>query len=197
MLTVITPAPTHDLTSLSTVKAELGVTDRAEDGKLLGYIEQASDVIANHCNRTFALETVTETIRNSGGSCFLLLERYPIVSVASVTENGTPIDPDDYEINGDDGTIMRLCGGRPVRWATGKIVVTYSAGYELPAGLPTSIERACILLVKMYAAAGDRDPMVRSEAVDGAGSTDYFSGAGTGLPPEVQGLLDPHLKPNG
>ena len=56
MLTVVKPASSFDLTVLATVKAELGIADRASDAALAGYIKQASEVVAKFCNRVFALE---------------------------------------------------------------------------------------------------------------------------------------------
>ena len=55
-LTVVKPASSFDLTVLATVKAELGIADRASDAALAGYIKQASEVVAKFCNRVFALE---------------------------------------------------------------------------------------------------------------------------------------------
>lgn len=195
MLTVVTPASTYDLTILATVKAELGITDRQSDPALTGYIRHASDVVAKFCNRVFAAETVSETFRLKYRAEELMLSRYPVTGITSVVENDSTLTEADYERDDDTGELRRLSSDAPVCWPRGKIVVVYTCGYELLSNLPFGIERATILLVKQYASAGDRDPLVRSETVDGAGSTDYFSSAGSGLPPEVEGLLIPHRKP--
>lgn len=209
MITVNIPAKSYDLTLLATVKAELGITDRASDTVLRSYIKQASDVIAEFCNRVFALETVTEAFRIGHDfhegfshspypmSFELTLKRYPVVSIVSVTENGIALTSDQYEVDAENGTISRICGSQYSRWQIGRVLVTYSAGFVLPGGLPRGIERAAIQLVKQFASSGDRDPLVRSERVDGAGTTEYFGADGTGLTPDIQGLLQPHVKPNG
>jgi hypothetical protein len=211
VLIVTTPATSFDLTRLATVKAELGITDRKSDALLKGYISQASDAVAQFCNRVFAIETVTETFRlghahqpllyqsfrRDHHTSELILKRYPVIAVASVTENDVLLDATMYETDPNEGTLRRLCSDQPSFWAGGKTVVVYSSGFTLPTGLPSGIERAAIMLVKQYVSSGDRDLQVRTERVDGAGTTEFFNSDGTGLPPDVQGLLAPHIKPNG
>jgi hypothetical protein len=110
---------------------------------------------------------------------------------------GTTLAAGGYELDLQTGIIDRLSNaGCPMHWLPGVTVITYKTGYTLPTGLPQGIEHACILLVKQFIASGDRDPMVRSEGNDGVGSTEYFSGGGAGLPPEVEGLICSHRKPN-
>jgi hypothetical protein len=195
MLTVVTSASTYDLTILSTVKAELGITDRESDAALTGYIRQASDTVMKFCNRVFAPETVSETFRLKCRTEELVLTRIPVTAIGSVVENGETLDAADYELDAENGALLRLCDDVEACWPHGKITVVYTAGYELLNGLPYGIERAAILLVKQYASAGDCDPMVRSEIVDGAGETQYFAAADSGLPAEVEGLLLPHRLP--
>jgi hypothetical protein len=196
MLTVTDASKNYDLTRLATVKAEMGIIDRDHDEKLQTMITQASDIVASFCNRVFALETVVETFRVTSCTQRLILSRYPVTAIVSIVENGTALTADQYEIDLQAGIIERLASNCVTRWGSGKTIVTYSAGFHLPDDAPEGVERATILLVKQYAASGDRDPMIRSESIEGAGSTDYFSGANTGLPPEVEGLLTPHRKPN-
>lgn len=208
MLIVTTAATSYDLTLLATVKAALGIKDRKSDALLKGYIRQASDAIAQYCNRVFAIETVEETFRlghtshplsfrRNHGTSELILKRYPVITITSVTENATLLDATMYETNPSEGTLRRLCSDQPSYWHSGKTVVVYSSGYELPTGLPGGIERAAIMTVKHYFDTADRDLNVRSERVDGAGTTEFVDADASGLPADVQGLLAPHVKPNG
>lgn len=195
MLEIVEANTNRDLTTLAAVKAELGDAGVSDD-QLQRFITQASDVIAGYCNRVFAIETVKETFRFSASAADIMLRRYPVTEIVSVTMNGQSVDAALYQIDRETGIMDRLeCQGAAAWWS-GSVVVTYKAGFALPDDLPDGIERACITLVKGYAASGDRDPMVRSETSDGVGSTDYFSGAGTGLPPEVEGLISLHRMPN-
>ena len=197
MLTVTTPAETHDLTRLDTVRAELGVTDRAEDENLARWISQASNAVAKHLNRVLAQETLSETFRLTSVTEALLLSRYPVASIVSVTEYDTVLDAADYEVNAASGVLTRLSDDAPAGWSAGKIVVSYVAGYALDE-VPEEIERAAIMLVNQYRFAADRDPQLRGESTEGAGSSSYFDGMEAGgMSPEVRGLLGEHRKPAG
>lgn len=201
MLTTVTPATSFDLTLLATVKAELGITDRAEDENLTRWIRQASDTIAKFCNRVFVQETVRDTFRLKCREEGLLLTRFPVSSITSVVENDTTLTTaTDYELtrDGDAGVLNRLRFERDWTWPIGKIVVTYVAGYATLPDLPYGIERAAIVLVNQYRYSAERDPQLRGETTEGAGSSSYFDGLeSSGLSPEVLGLLSKHRKPAG
>ncbi len=74
------------------------------------------------------------------------------------------------------------------------MIVIYTAGYVSIAALPRPIEAACLGLVRHRWAARDRDPMLRSLAIPGVVTEQYWVGA-TGddgaMPPEIAALLDP------
>jgi len=145
----------------------------------------------------FAQETIEETFRLSTVTESLLLSRYPVSSIVSVTEYDTVLDVADYEVNVASGMLTRLSDDVTACWSAGKIVVTYTAGYALD-DVPEDIQRAVIMLVQQYRYATERDPQLRSEAVEGAGSSGYFDGLEAGgLSPEVRGLLAEHRKPAG
>ena len=201
MLTIVTPAESFDLTLLATVKAELGITDREEDGNLARWITQASTTIAQYCNRVFAQETVSETFRPRCREEGLLLARFPVSAIMSVVENDITLTAvTDYELAGNGGSsiLTRLRNDRDWTWPIGKIVVTYTAGYAGLADLPDGIERAAIVMVNQYRYSADRDPQLRGEQTQNVGSSSYFDGlAESGLSPEVLGLITKHRKPSG
>ncbi|MCA6103933.1 hypothetical protein [Bradyrhizobium australafricanum] len=194
MITVTVAATDINLTRLDTVKAELGIVDRGSDDKLKKLISQASGIVASYCNRVFALETVQEIFRVRCGTQGLTTGRYPVTAISSIVENDTELSADDFEADLEAGIIERLRSGCVVRWPQGKVTVIYSAGYNLPADVPEPVERATIELVKQFYSSGDRDPLVRSETVEGAGSTDYFAPFTGGFTPEVEALLEPFRK---
>lgn len=194
MITVTVAATDLSLTRLDTVKAELGIVDRGSDDKLKKLISQASGIVASYCNRVFGLETVTEIFRVHCGTQGLTTGRYPIAEITSISENDADLSADDFEADLEAGIIERLRSGCVVRWPQGKVTVVYSAGYNLPGDVPEPVERATIELVKQFYTSGDRDPLVRSETVEGAGSTDYFAPFTGGFTPEVEALLEPFRK---
>ena len=105
---------------------------------------------------------------------------------------------DDWELDAATGELWRLDGAdRRVAWPAAKIVVAYAAGYWLPGDpqrdLPEDLERACLETIKARWFARLRDPLAKSEQVQGIASADYWvpsAGDGDpGLPPGVIGLL--------
>lgn len=68
MLTVNTAAPNRKLTTLAAVKTELSIADGAQDDALNGMIDQMSAAVESFCNRVFAIDAVTESLRLTQGS---------------------------------------------------------------------------------------------------------------------------------
>lgn len=208
ILTITTPADSYDLTTLASVKLELGLADRKQDPRLKSWIRQASGAISDHCKRVFAQESLSEQFRigtspwttpNHWGDAShreLILSRSPVIDLTAIVENDATLDTvADYECYKPSGLIYRLCGNTRRSWPSGKIIVTYTAGYSLIADLPFGVERACNLLVKFYAAKADQNPLLRSEEAIGVQRFDYQVnqiGDDGGLPPDVISLLEPY-----
>jgi hypothetical protein len=194
MLTVTTPAESYDLTLLATVKSELGITDRSEDVNLARWITQASGEVSKRLNRVFAQETVSETFRFTCRQDGLLLSRFPVTEIASIVENETTLTAADYELVAQTGELNRLRNDRTWHWPSGKIVVTYTAGFAAIGDLPEGVERLALIFVNQYRYAAERDPLLRSETTDGAGSSSYFD---AGSSPEAENLIEKLRKPAG
>lgn len=193
IVTVTVPAVSQDLTVLATVKNELGITsDTNDDAKLAVYIKQASDAVSAWCRRVFGQETVSETFRPSFQVGKLILDRRPVSSITSVTEDGTALSASDYELDAESGMVTRLYSDCQSNWSASKITVVYVAGYELLDSLPHSIEKATILLVKNYYYSGPRDPLMKSVDIPGVMSESYWVGDNGSIPDEVADLLGPY-----
>jgi uncharacterized phiE125 gp8 family phage protein len=194
MITIVVPATSIDLTTLAAVKDELRLTSSADDAKIGGYIEQASRAIVSYCNRVFAREEVEETYRLCDMQHSLTLARFPVASVSALVENDEELATGDYEIEADIGTLRRLRDDEPSRWYRGKIVVAYTAGFLLPGesgrNLPHDIERAAIMLVAHYYSTDAQSHSLRRETIDGIGSTERFAPSSSGLPIEVEALIE-------
>jgi len=196
ILTVNSYAQTQDLTVLATVKQELGITGTAEDAQLAIWIRQSSSMIANYCNRTFGLEVLNETFRLETTAENLLLSRFPLTTISSITENDIVLTAADYEADSVIGLLYRLSDDTRICWPAGKIVVAYSAGYALLDGLPHDIERACLSLIKQMRAQTTRDPMAKRIEIPDVMTTDYWVGRigeNGAMPPDVIDMLAPHV----
>jgi len=204
--TVTTPAASRNLVSLSTVKADLGITVSTYDTQLASLIARASAAIEQACNRVFTRETLRDEVwpdreafpyQVPGGIAPLQLSRFPIVSVASVTENGDALTVDtDYVVNAAMGTMLRLgADAWPKSWPTWKLIVTYEAGF---ATIPADIEDAASRLVKRRYYASRRDETLKREVVPGVLEREWWiaSGGDAGnLTPDIADILDNYRVP--
>ena len=212
-VSVITPPTAKRLTTVSHVRGDLGLAaDALADAQLQRWIDQASQQAATYCRRAFGRETVRERfdLACSGvvGECGgILLDRSPIVSIGSVKAGGMLLAPDAYAT---DGRMLYRLDSDERRWWSGRrIVVQYEAGWILPGepqtvegvattaeDLPADIERAVIQLVGVAISASGRDLMVKSEDVEGIGSTSwYVQGANAALPhPEAEATLSQYRR---
>lgn len=205
--TVQTPA-TGDATNLidlATVKSALSITNTENDAFLKKLIGFASTAIGQYCNRVFPVETIldqfwpqrdTYPYQVPGGIAPLQLSRWPLVDVASVTENDIDLVEDtDFRVDAERGLLVRLDGnGYPAYWPAYKVEVTYDAGYK---DIPGDVQDAALRLVSARWMAKGRDPFTRSVDIPGVRSVQYWvPDTPTGnMTPDVQDLLDNYRVP--
>jgi hypothetical protein len=137
------------LCALADVKSYMGLTDTNQDALLTTLIGNASAFIETYCNRTFAQASYTET-RNGGCGPKLYLANGPVVSVSSVSVDGTavPLAPDakSYGFVWDAMQVYIRPGGYPGEFTKGiqNVVVSYTAGYVTT---PPDVNQACCELI--------------------------------------------------
>lgn len=198
LLTIVTPATVTALTDVQSVQLEIGLSGTTEAGYLRGQIAQASAAISSWCGRVFARETVSEVFRPERCLESLSLSRFPVASIASVTEDGTALASTNYEVDAASGLLFRLADDERTTWRARKVTVQYAGGYLLPdeAGrtLPHDVQRACILMVCAAYLARGRDPMLRSESAQDVGSASYLDPrvGMEAMPPQAAALLQPY-----
>lgn len=204
---VTTAASPLWLTTLANAKADLGISGSTEDAYLNRRIAAASSAIERHCNRVFARQTYTTTFRLPPGQsptsgAPLVVPRAPVVSITSIVEDSddTAISASLYQADLDAGLVYRVDSlGNLDSWGFAKAVAVYVAGYLLPDNvsptLPSEIEDATIALVKAMRHARERDPLLKSDQVDGLGRQDFWvsTGDSSEFPEEVRRLLEPHV----
>lgn len=207
MLTVSSAAENTALTTLDEVKAQLSITATDEDTYLESAITRASAAICAYLNvpsatdgtKTLGRETLVETFRLTKYEPVLILSRYPIASISSITEDGTAVDSAEYEIRGG-GLVARLTADdTETCWLPAKVVVTYVAGWLMPDDdgrtLPQDIEDAAIALIKAARFNRTRDPLLRSENIlESLYSYTLFAPSDKDgvMPADVAALLEPY-----
>ncbi len=183
------PANAVDLCLSATVASDLGVAD---DARLQRAVTAASRAVARYCGRPFERATVTEYPPGYGRP-LLLLERAPIVSVASVTEAGVSVPSTSYEFLGQLANAGMLLRREGVWMDTGVhtgritsspdvnfgrsdgIVVVYSAGFVTPGQraldaaltvtLPEDVQEAAVITAADFYRRQTQDSNVASESL--------------------------------
>lgn len=181
MLTIVTPATSGALVALARVKTELSIAGSAEDAKLGDLIDEASALVAAHCNRdSFGAEVLRQTERPTCPRASIILARDLQPVVTAVEADGVALDADEYEIDGS--LLYRLSDDCRIAWCARKVVVDFTAGFDLPDDAPVALSRAALdLVVGMYRGAG-RDTAIRSEQVEGVGQTAFFETKAGAIP---------------
>ena len=170
--------------SLAAAKAHLNITSTADDEELRGFIEAATpvveDVVGPVVVRTYA------DVDSHGGP-FLVLANCPVVSLtslAAVLTSGTSYEVDDLDLDGQNGIVRRLDGGR----FCGPLRITYKAGRAV---VPANITQAAKEIVRhMW-----ETQRGHSGARPGFGEEGFVqTGSGFTIPRRVMELLVPHRR---
>lgn len=214
LVETVTPAAAGDarrLTTAANVRAVIG-SPAGDDGLLETLIDRISASAARYCNLaadaiggipTFGSEVLRATwfVARSCRGCHLALPwRQPFTAVGSVVEAGVTLTPDtQYRLLGQSGLIVRLTDDTERAWSSGKIVIQFTAGWSLPAGVAPEVEAAVISQVSMIYQGRDRDPAERSFAIPDVYQANFSVAGGTtigesGLLPNVEAALDQYRK---
>jgi uncharacterized phiE125 gp8 family phage protein len=118
------------LCSLQDFKEYLNVTSTANDEELRRFLLSASDLAERVTGRALRRTAYSETY--DGGRRAILLRHAPVLSVASVSVNGTATT--DYTLDTDG---ILYAGGTSSTssawsWGTQNVAVTYTAGEQVP-----------------------------------------------------------------
>lgn len=136
-----------DLTTLTNVRAWLGITSVNDDAILSRLITSASAYIQSWINRSFALQTYSESRSGNGGAVMAFAD-YPVTAVSSVVIDGQtiPQSPDGQQAGYVfDANTIGLIGYR-FNKGFNNVQLVYTAGY---ANVPFEIEQACIELLSL------------------------------------------------
>ena len=187
----------HALTTIEAVRQQLGLdpSDTSQDAVLARMINSASDAIRTYCDRDFARAQRADRLEGPGRPV-LLLPLYPVIRVESVTADGIPVLPEEYDVDVQAGRLVRRGGS----WPGGPgltVEVVYEAGYITPEqarnglgerDLPYDLEEACIATVMSWFSRRNMPPDVQSFWVEQIRVN--FDTQREWLPMPVQRILD-------
>jgi hypothetical protein len=203
--TVITPAT--DLTLLTPeelrVAAGLDRTDASQDETLAEYEAEIAAEIASDCAiasdgvnpPTLRSEVCADVFRIGCPVEALHLSRRHVSEIASILENGTPLDEPAWRLVAETGKLVRLVNDADACWSAVKVEVSYTAGFDV---VPAELKAEAKARIKFKASEGSRDPLARSIRTDipdvESRQVDYQVGGlsrlmGEGLAPESERRL--------
>jgi uncharacterized phiE125 gp8 family phage protein len=137
-----------DVVTLAEAKAQLNITDSSADTELPVFIEAATAAVEDYVGAVVARQ-VTEV--RDGGRAVLLLKHVPVLSVTSVTEDGTVLDASAYQVDTDAGALTRVSGSAAVPFlpGVGNVQITYQAGrVATTADVPGRYKMAALIIVQ-------------------------------------------------
>lgn len=143
-----------DLTTVTSLKAYLGITTLDDDSLLASMITAYSTEVISWLNRDIALTTYTEQLSGDGGRV-LMLGNYPIQSITSLTIDGIviPARPaygqNGYLFDGDSVVLFGYVFTRDFL----NVQITYSAGFT---NIPTDLAQAVNEIVALRYRERDR-----------------------------------------
>lgn len=127
---------------IEVLRARVGLdpTDASKDVVIAATEAAALAICETYCDRFFEFKADAQE-QILPGRYSLLVKRYPLVSVTSITREGStdPLDPSSYAVVNESGVILRGGGC----WASGLYTVDYAGGYD---PLPPDLQWALLLV---------------------------------------------------
>jgi hypothetical protein len=204
---------TNALTTLATVKEELGIAVSTWDTMLERYINEASAAVESYVCRKLYWEADIEEKYAGYGIRRMVLQRTPLIGTPVVEYLGTTVSTDDYEVeDANTGVLFALANWI---WTTGAVggitpdpwpgqerksyTVTYTAGWVTPQQaidlsvtrtLPYDLEGAVINVVTSKYTTRGKPANVQSERILSWSVTYGSTTDASGWPTEITAILD-------
>lgn len=211
---VVTPAESIALVSLGAAKAYLGIEGDSQDDTVTRLIAEASERIQSYLGRPLVLQVYRQRIALHGRMPGINLSRGPVTEIQSLSLNGRPWGSgiDEIDVDRAMARIMATAfyPAHRIDGPGGAVAdIVYAAGYLLPGQgapattdgailpqklltIPDAIAGACFSAMQMLYSAQGRDPTLKTESVQGVGSTTWqaIGPDSGGLPPDAAATLD-------
>lgn len=173
--TVTTPAASEPVT-LAQAKTQCGVSTSDHDTQINALISAARAEIENYCGIKLVTQTVAVKCDSFDDLCRIPVA--PLQSVSSLQYVDTAGDTQTvtssvYEVR-NEGLSPAIILGYNQNWPAvrlgSRLTLTAVVGYE---DVPADIQQAALLMIGQQFSLSRRDLFVRSETVEGVGSTNW------------------------
>ena len=182
-----------DLTTLTTAKEWLQVTDTSSDALISRLISSSSRSICNYLNRNDLHSQSYSEAYSGTGTSRLCPVNYPITAVASVAIDGMSVSAaSSFTAAGYrfSDTVIILNGGQKFTRGIENVEIVYTAGY---ATIPEDIVQACVMMIATQYQSQGAGYAVSSESVPGVYSASYSNTVGS-VPDSVKSLLRNYVR---
>jgi hypothetical protein len=192
-LTVTQAATDLQLLSPSELRAAAGLPagDASQDARLATLGLQASAAIAGACGiakagydaslmplrgeapLTFKAETLSQSFRIWPGNQVykLMLARWPLLAINSVTTDMTALTVDQWDIDIPQAALLHISNNSPIQWPCSRVIVQYDAGYDV---IPEDLKGYASRLVGLYYTSEGDDPFEKRVEVPGVITIDRW-----------------------
>ncbi len=170
---------------------------------LAALIAAATELIERYCGREFSYETVTDEMYSGDGTQELLLRRFPVASLTTITIVDSAGNETDYasatyfRVDLDSGIVQ----WRPDQYCTfpvgfENIKATYVGGYQR---VPADLQSACVQIVEALVGIESSDARLTQEKLGDYARTFRVHGedASPIFSPGVQSLLSAYVDERG
>lgn len=117
------------IVSLAEAKEQVNIPAdvTTHDEELSGFVRATTAIVELHVG-AIVRRSLTETF--DGGREAITLTRAPVLTITSVTENGTAVSASGYSLSKPSGVLRRISGSFPICWrqGIGTVVVVYVPG---------------------------------------------------------------------
>ncbi len=175
--------------SLADARAYLNIPSgvTVDDEEIRSFLEAAQSLCEYEVGGPLVRTAYTEV--HDGGASVLLLDKGPVISVASVTVAGVLVPPTAYVVDAGPARIRSLAGA--FGSTAGSVTVVYSAGY----GTPPAVARQAVQEALRHLWTTQRGSM--PSLPRGLEGDSYVPGSANSLTWRVKELLAPLARPKG
>jgi hypothetical protein len=179
--------------------------DKIDSNAAQSLADVSTSMLHQVLERDITLATTTE-VYDSNGTDYILLNRWPVVSIGGVTYNGAPVVPAAYQVPGwklDGFNTRKLCFvgmGKLARNAMNITVTDLAAGYDVTlaqgqsGALPGNIYHALRLTALAVFNSQASDPNLATESTAGVFSGSFYPAGVGAVPPGALTLLQSEMR---
>jgi hypothetical protein len=163
----------YALVTLNEVQEALQISAGPDDARLNGYINRATDMIEQYCQRRFLSTAYTNELYSGDNTYYLYTRNWPITALSALSWGSGSVGSRSFEAVDTSNYAIETQGAKDrgaiyseVGFPNGSdnIRISYTAGYT-QANIPGYIKEACLELVSYLYGRSKATPGMKSETL--------------------------------